>query len=52
MLAVSNNVELVLIIAAIVFCISGLVSTSHKSWEVALISFGLALFALAFVVNP
>jgi hypothetical protein len=53
MLAATKTVEtnLVLIIAIVLFCVAGVFSISKHAREMALVSFGLAVFALAFIVN-
>lgn len=47
-----DNVEICLVIAIVLFSIAGVMSVQAKAWVQALTDFGLAVFALAFLVNP
>lgn len=47
-----NNVDVCLIIAMVLFVIAGVMSLQVKAWVQALTDLGLAVFALAFLVNP
>jgi hypothetical protein len=47
-----DNVELCLVIAIVLFVIAGVMSVQVKAWVQTLTSFGLAVLALAFLVNP
>ena len=47
-----DNVEICLIIAIVLFVIAGAMALQVKAWVQALTDFGLAVFALAFLVNP
>lgn len=52
MLAETTNVDIVLIVAILIFFAAGIVSLMHKTYENALIAVGLAIFSLAFIINP
>lgn len=47
-----DNVEICLVIAIVLFTIGGVMSIQVKAWVQALTDIGLAVFALAFLVNP
>lgn len=48
----SNNVDLCLLIAVILFGVAGVIRVMARSVDGALIATGLAFFTLAFLVNP
>ena len=50
-LATINNVDLCLIIAVILFAIAGVMRLLARGFDGALVAFGLAAFALAFLVT-
>lgn len=52
MFAALTNNEIVLVIAIILFVCAFVKSLMDNSYTIAIISVGLALFALAFIVNP
>lgn len=47
-----NNVEICLLIAIILFVVAGVMRVMARAFDAALVAFGLAVFALAFIVNP
>lgn len=47
-----DNMELCLVIAIVLFSIAGFMSAQAKAWVQTLTDFGLAVFALAFLINP
>lgn len=47
-----NNQEICLLIAIVLFVVAGVMSVQSRAWVATLTSFGLAVFALAFIVNP
>lgn len=47
-----NNIEIVLLIAIILFAVAGVIRLMARGFDAALVAFGLALFALAFIINP
>jgi hypothetical protein len=42
--------ELLLIVACVLFCVGGVIRVMARSIDSALVAFGLAAFALAFVI--
>lgn len=48
----TSNTDILLIVAIILFLISGVMYTMAKAFPAALVSFGLTAFALAFIVTP
>lgn len=52
MLAALTNNEIVLVIAIMFFVFAGVKSLLDNGITIAVIAFGLAIFALAFIVNP
>ncbi len=51
MLATITNVDLCLIIAVILFIIAGVMRLLVRGFDGALVAFGIAAFALAFLVT-
>ena len=51
LLATITNVDICLLIAVILFIIAGVMRLLVRGFDGALIAFGLAAFALAFLVN-
>ena len=47
-----DKMEICLVIAIVLFVIGGAMAVQVKAWVQALTDFGLAVFALAFLINP
>ena len=46
-----DNFHLALIVAIVLFCVAGVLRLIARSVDGALVAFGLALFALAFIIS-
>lgn len=56
MFATMTKVDYTLIIAIVLFCVAGLLylsnNVAHPRLAASILAFGLAVFALAFIINP
>lgn len=47
-----NNIELCLMLAIVLFVVAGVIRAIGRSVDGALVAFGLAVLALAFIIDP
>lgn len=50
--AAEGNVQLVLLLAVVLFLVAGVLRILAKNIDATLVAFGLAAFAVAFLIDP